>query len=142
MLFSTSSFRYSLFSFLLYFGNLFASIFHFLKQFCIQIFPTTKKYSAKRLKSVSQCALERQSPPPPIKQMASCYAEFCRNIFVFKSAYGNRTSGHVLQFVLAVLVIYRVYKKKLNKPEIAPRLCKAPQCAKFFIEIGVWVLIM
>ena len=31
---------------------------------------------------------------------------------------------------------YRVYKKKLNKPEIALRLCKAPQCTKFFIEIG------
>ena len=30
----------------------------------------------------------------------------------------------------------RVYKKKLNKPEIALRLCKAPQCTKFFIEIG------
>ena len=27
-------------------------------------------------------------------------------------------------------------KKKLNKPEIAHRLCKAPQCTKFFIEIG------
>ena len=26
-------------------------------------------------------------------------------------------------------------KKKLNKPEIALRLCKAPQCTKFFIEI-------
>ena len=32
--------------------------------------------------------------------------------------------------------IYRVYKKKLNKPEIAHRLFKAPQCTKFFIEIG------
>ena len=31
---------------------------------------------------------------------------------------------------------YRVYKKKLNKPEIALWLCKAPQCTKFFIEIG------
>ena len=31
---------------------------------------------------------------------------------------------------------YRVYKKKLNKPEIAHGLCKAPQCTKFFIEIG------
>ena len=31
---------------------------------------------------------------------------------------------------------YRVYKKKLNKPEIAHRLCEAPQCTKFFIEIG------
>ena len=30
---------------------------------------------------------------------------------------------------------YRVYKKKLNKPEIALRVCKAPQCTKFFIEI-------
>ena len=26
--------------------------------------------------------------------------------------------------------------KKLNKSEIALRLCKAPQCTKFFIEIG------
>ena len=26
--------------------------------------------------------------------------------------------------------------KKLNKPEIALQLCKAPQCTKFFIEIG------
>ena len=34
------------------------------------------------------------------------------------------------------LFIYRVYQKKLNKPEIALRLCKAPQCTKFFIEIG------
>ena len=32
--------------------------------------------------------------------------------------------------------LYRVYKKKLNKPEIPHRLCKAPQCTKFFIEIG------
>ena len=32
--------------------------------------------------------------------------------------------------------LYRVYKKKLNKPEIALRLCKAPQCTKFFSEIG------
>ena len=32
--------------------------------------------------------------------------------------------------------LYRVYKKKLNKPEIAHQLCKAPQCTKFFIEIG------
>ena len=33
--------------------------------------------------------------------------------------------------------IYRVYQKKLNKPEFALRLCKAPQCTKFFIEIGL-----
>ena len=33
-------------------------------------------------------------------------------------------------------VLYRVYKKKLNKPEIVLRLCIAPQCTKFFIEIG------
>ena len=32
--------------------------------------------------------------------------------------------------------LYRVYKKKLNKLEIALRICKAPQCTKFFIEIG------
>ena len=31
---------------------------------------------------------------------------------------------------------YRVYKKKLNKPETAHRLCKTSQCTKFFIEIG------
>ena len=35
-----------------------------------------------------------------------------------------------------VISTYRVYQKKLNKPEIAHRLCKAPQCTKFFIEIG------
>ena len=34
------------------------------------------------------------------------------------------------------LILYRVYKKKLNKPEIAHRLCKASLCTKFFIEIG------
>ena len=39
-------------------------------------------------------------------------------------------------FVILNRVIYRVYKKKLNKPEIALRLCKAPQCTMFFIEIG------
>ena len=33
-------------------------------------------------------------------------------------------------------LLYRVYKKKLNKPEIAHRLCKTSQCTKFFIEIG------
>ena len=32
-------------------------------------------------------------------------------------------------------MIYRVYKKKLNKSEIALRVCKAPQCTKFDIEI-------
>ena len=26
--------------------------------------------------------------------------------------------------------------KKMNKSEIALRLCKAPQCTKFFVEIG------
>ena len=36
----------------------------------------------------------------------------------------------------SITLLYRVYKKKLNKPEIALRLCKAPQCTKFFIEIG------
>ena len=43
------------------------------------------------------------------------------------------------EFLLKLTVMttkYRVYKKKLNKPEIAHRLCKAPQCTKFFIEIG------
>ena len=38
--------------------------------------------------------------------------------------------------VAKVTPLYRVYQKKLNKPEIAHRLCKAPQCTKFFIEIG------
>ena len=33
-------------------------------------------------------------------------------------------------------LVYRAYKKKLNKPKIALRLCKTPQCTKFFIEIG------
>ena len=35
-----------------------------------------------------------------------------------------------------IVLLYRVYEKKLNKPEIAHQLCKAPQCTKFFIEIG------
>ena len=34
------------------------------------------------------------------------------------------------------LCLYVIDKKKLNKPEIALRHCKAPQCTKFFIEIG------
>ena len=38
------------------------------------------------------------------------------------------------------LVTQRLYtgciKKKLNKSELAFRLCKAPQCTKFFIDIG------
>ena len=42
VLFSTFSFRCSLFSFLLYFGNLFVSIFHLLKQFLIKFLLTTK----------------------------------------------------------------------------------------------------
>ena len=41
-LFLTSSFRYSLFSFLFFFSNLFVSIFYFSKKFCIQIFPKSK----------------------------------------------------------------------------------------------------
>ena len=40
------------------------------------------------------------------------------------------------QSELGYLGLYRVYKKKLNKPKIAHRLCIAPQCTKFFIEIG------
>ena len=39
-------------------------------------------------------------------------------------------------YLVYIHALYRVYKKKLNKPEIALRLCKAPQCTKFFIEIG------
>ena len=35
-----------------------------------------------------------------------------------------------------IVLLYRVYEKKLNKPEIAHQLCKAPQCTKFFIEMG------
>ena len=42
----------------------------------------------------------------------------------------------LFQAYFTIHQIYRVYKKKLNKPEIALRLCKAPQCTKFFIEIG------
>ena len=34
------------------------------------------------------------------------------------------------------LVLHTGCIKKLNKPEIALRLCKAPQCTKFLIEIG------
>ena len=44
--------------------------------------------------------------------------------------------GFVLTAFAVCFLNYRVYKKKLNKPEIALRLCKAPQCTKFFIEIG------
>ena len=40
------------------------------------------------------------------------------------------------RFITDRAFLYRVYQKKLNKPEIAHRLCKAPQCTKFFIEIG------
>lgn len=32
--------------------------------------------------------------------------------------------------------IYKVYKKGLNKSEIAIRLCRALKCTKVFIEIG------
>ena len=49
--FSTFSFRCSLFSFLLYFGNLFVSIFHLLKQFLIK-YSSQQKYSATSLRSV------------------------------------------------------------------------------------------
>ena len=38
--------------------------------------------------------------------------------------------------LMIIFTLYRVYQKKLNKPEIALRLCKTPQCTKFFIEIG------
>ena len=45
----------------------------------------------------------------------------------------------IFQLLLLLLSLlgstkYRVYKK-LNKPEIAHRLCKTPQCTKFFIKI-------
>ena len=50
-------------------------------------------------------------------------------------------------FLLYGFNLYRTYrqtkqhdiqgvKKKLNKPEIPHRLCKMPQCTKFFFEIG------
>ena len=45
VLFSTFSFRCSLFSFLLYFGNLFVSIFHLLKQFLIKFSSQQKIFS-------------------------------------------------------------------------------------------------
>ena len=35
-------------------------------------------------------------------------------------------------FIISLTLI----KKKLNKPEIALRLCEAPQCTKLFVEIG------
>ena len=44
--------------------------------------------------------------------------------------------GQLLLGTICLAALYRVYKKKLNKPEIAHRLCKAPQCTTFFIEIG------
>ena len=40
------------------------------------------------------------------------------------------------QFVMVSNSYTGCIKKKLNKPEIALRLCKVPQCTKFFIEIG------
>ena len=46
------------------------------------------------------------------------------------------TKQELIDFSCRVYIIYRVYKKKLNKPEIAHRLCKTLQCTKFFIEIG------
>ena len=48
----------------------------------------------------------------------------------------EKTRVKTSDFKFSTRVHYRVYKKKLNKPEIALRLCKAPQCTKFFIEIG------
>ena len=47
-----------------------------------------------------------------------------------------RTEQNLLGSCQPFSILYRVYKKKLHKPEIAHRLCKAPQCTKFFIEIG------
>ena len=44
------------------------------------------------------------------------------------------TIARIKTFIICIL-IYSVYQK-LNKSEIALRLCKAPQCTKFFIEIG------
>ena len=45
-----------------------------------------------------------------------------------------------LSFQLYIQLLFQLLiqgvSKKLNKPEIALRLCKAPQCTKFFIEIG------
>ena len=43
--------------------------------------------------------------------------------------------GANLPTFASYIIQYRVYQKKLNKPEIALRLCKAPQCTTFFIEI-------
>ena len=48
-----------------------------------------------------------------------------------------RAEGGKFEIFVGVLLLYTgCIKKKLNKPEIALRLCKAPQCTKFFIEIG------
>ena len=48
----------------------------------------------------------------------------------------NKLRCKFLKFLKTKNRLYRVYKKKLNKLEIVLRLCKAPQCTKFFIEIG------
>ena len=67
--------------------------------------------------------------------------------FEFVKAVGNTISkvqlpkdqeinGRIVKHVSGTGPLYRVYKKKLNKPEIAHQLCKAPQCTKFFIKIG------
>ena len=67
----------------------------------------------------------------------------CHNLQLGLNAVSTlKTSQMTVSFLFSALtihgiyLIYRVYKKKLNKPEIALRLCKAPQCTKFFIEIG------
>ena len=50
------------------------------------------------------------------------------------NTFGLDTDGDIV--CITNYLKYRVYKKKLNKPEIAHRLCKTSQCTKFFVEIG------
>ena len=43
---------------------------------------------------------------------------------------------------LKAVHLYTGCIKKLNKPEIALRLCKAPQYTKFFVEIGCYQVLL
>ena len=68
----------------------------------------------------------------------------CQICFIFRKRnerLSGRNSNNINIDALVVFNawgggLYRVYQKKLNKPEIAHRLCKAPQSTTFFIEIG------
>ena len=52
---------------------------------------------------------------------------------IFQDARTEKSSGNK-KTMLFYFLLHRVYKKKLNKPEIALRLCKAPQCTKRVVK--------